>query len=66
MFVEVCQVEADISSLPRTAMHGVFHQLFFEQDLRVVLLFGLTELKAQICWDQDVRFFFRDRYIWTG
>jgi hypothetical protein len=56
MFATLCTVEADTSQLinamrPR---HGRGGALFYEQIFSVVLLFGLTELKAQLCWMEDV------------
>ena len=57
MFSTLCMVTADMSQLadvlqPRYGKGGaVFYQLHFD----IVLLFGLTELKAQISWMEDVR-----------
>ncbi|KIM86828.1 hypothetical protein PILCRDRAFT_816085 [Piloderma croceum F 1598] len=55
MFATICTVEADTSQLinamrPRRGRGGA---LFYEQIFSVVLLFGLTELKAQLCWVED-------------
>ncbi|KIM71905.1 hypothetical protein PILCRDRAFT_93667 [Piloderma croceum F 1598] len=55
MFATLCTVEADTSQLinatrPHRGQGGV---LFYEQIFSVVLLFGLTELKAQLCWMED-------------
>lgn len=56
MFTILCQVEADLSGCRGIARRqksdgsGVYFAAFFD----VVLLFGLTEFKAQIAWDEDV------------
>lgn len=55
MFTILCQVEADLSGCRGIARRqksdgsGVYFTAFFD----VVLLFGLTEFKAQIAWDED-------------
>jgi len=59
MFATLCTVAADTSQLinamkPRRGRGGA---LFYEQRFGVVLLLGLTELKAQLCWMEDVRTF---------
>jgi hypothetical protein len=56
MFATLCSIEADTSQMitamkPRRGRGGVF---FYQQEFSVVLLFGLTELKAQISWVEDV------------
>jgi len=55
MFTLPCHVEADLSSgaircWQKSDGSGVYYSANFD----VVLLFGLTELKAQIAWDEDV------------
>ena len=54
MFSTLCHIEADISAVPKVIKRNKSGVLYFEQLARVVLLFGSTELKAQLCWDQDV------------
>lgn len=49
-------VEADTSHVadaaePRIGRHG---GVYYEIGYSIVLLFGLTELKAQICWVEHV------------
>jgi hypothetical protein len=55
MFATLCTVEADTSQLINAmrARRGQGGALFYEQIFSVVLLFGLTELKAQLCWMED-------------
>jgi len=54
MFTLPCRVEADLSSgaisrCQKSDGSGVYYSASFD----VVLLFGLTEFKAQIAWDED-------------
>ena len=54
----MCKVIAHTSKLvqslpPQRAANG---STYYEMDYDVVLLFGLTELKAQISWMDKVRF----------
>ena len=57
-FTTLCHVIADTSiiarSLPaqRAPGGGDYYSLHFD----VILLFGLTELKAQVSWNDQVRF----------
>ena len=53
----MCTVVADISGLvhslqPQLSPDGV---VYYDIDYKVILLFGLTELKAQIKWVHKVR-----------
>ena len=55
-FPDLCEVTADITKLkgsirPQTNRRGT---KFFVVEFDVVLLFGLTELKAQIAWTRNV------------
>ncbi|KZP02654.1 hypothetical protein FIBSPDRAFT_770389, partial [Athelia psychrophila] len=55
-FPALCVVEADTSHVadaaePRIGRHG---GVYYEIGYSIVLLFGLTELKAQICWVEHV------------
>lgn len=48
-FFDLCTVSADTSKLPKPKIknpRGSHHEISFE----VALLFGLTELKAQLVW----------------
>ena len=57
MYSEVCTVEVDLSHLTRKTEDikkrgpkGKYYQIDYE----VALLFGLTELKAQLIWKEKV------------
>ena len=57
-FTDMCEVTADVSELvqslqPQRAADG---SKYYEIRYEIVLLFGLTELKAQIRWMDKVRF----------
>jgi hypothetical protein len=47
-------VEADLSqailTLPKDTGEGNFYEVFFD----FILLFGMTELKAQVAWTENV------------
>lgn len=50
-FFDLCTVAADTSAIPKPKIknpRGIHHEVSFE----VVLLFGLTELKAQLLWKE--------------
>ena len=55
-FETLCHVVADISGAPYIRKIGTSGKLCYIQAYRVVLMVGLTELKAQIRWlDSNVR-----------
>jgi hypothetical protein len=63
MYSVVCTVVADVRSAvaalpPLTGENG---DRFFRFDYDIELLFGLTEPKALICWDEKVSHFPRDK-----
>ena len=49
-FQTLCNVEADISSAPYTSSKDTVGETGYKRKYEVILLVGLTELKAQICW----------------
>jgi len=49
-FETLCNVVADISTAPYMVMPGKTGKVCYSRTYEVVLLVGLTELKAQICW----------------
>ena len=54
MFSTLCYVAADISHIkspPRTGVRNVYYTANFD----VIFSFGLTELKAFIAWQENVR-----------
>ena len=49
----LCKVSADTSGVPKKQMTSS-QGTYYSQDFSVKLLFGLTELKAQLCWMENV------------
>ena len=54
-YTKLCSIEADLSHLPLPAQNkssgaGIFYRLDYE----LVLLFGLTEMKAQVVYKDKV------------
>ena len=49
-FETLCHVVADISAAPFTCKLGKSGKMCYSREYDVVLLVGLTELKAQIRW----------------
>ncbi|KAI6159165.1 hypothetical protein EDD17DRAFT_915883 [Pisolithus thermaeus] len=59
-FTTLCTIHADTSRLaaklsPKRSKDG---SVYYVIDIKVILLFGLTELKAQVGWVEDVRLYF--------
>ncbi|KZT00293.1 uncharacterized protein LAESUDRAFT_732387 [Laetiporus sulphureus 93-53] len=52
MFSKLCTVTADTSSVPKMPVLGKTG-IYYKQKYRVVLSFGLTELKAQLSWIEN-------------
>ena len=50
MFPTICSIEADTSSVEKVARLSCSGALYYTISFDVVLLFGLTELKAQISY----------------
>ena len=54
-YTSLCTIEVDLSHLPlpplsKPSGEGIYYHL----DLDVILLFGLTELKAMVAWKESV------------
>jgi len=49
-FETLCYVKADISSAPYVSNPTGVRQTGFKREYDIILLVGLTELKAQVCW----------------
>jgi len=49
-FETLCRVKADISSAPYTSKLTETGKMAYERKHEVILLVGLTELKAQVSW----------------
>ena len=63
-FVDLCEITVDMTKLkssirPRTNQRGA---KYYVVNFDVVILFGLTELKAQMAWTQDVSRRFSPEY----
>ena len=60
MFSTLCSVTADTRQMAKRLkpLKGVGGAPYYKFDFNVVLLFGLTELKAQISWMEDVSLIF--------
>ncbi|KAF8959241.1 hypothetical protein BDZ97DRAFT_1923071 [Flammula alnicola] len=52
-YTELCTIIANLSHLPLKPFKGYQGRTYYRVDYHVVLLFGLTELKAQISWKED-------------
>ena len=50
MFQSLCKVEADITGAPYTSTFAATGRMGYKRSYEVILLVGLTELKAQVCW----------------
>ncbi|KDR70734.1 hypothetical protein GALMADRAFT_254772 [Galerina marginata CBS 339.88] len=52
-FTKLCTVEADLSSLPLDVrVNPVTKKKYYYVKYVIILLFGLTELKVQVAWDE--------------
>jgi len=49
-FKTLCHVEANISSAPYTSNYMATGGMGYRRDFDIILLVGLTELKAQVSW----------------
>jgi hypothetical protein len=54
-FSTLCNVSADTSRVIKTMQIGPGGRPYYVQSYDIILLFGLTELKAQISWIENVR-----------
>ena len=55
MFSTLCVITADTSRVTKIPHRGLTGDQYYTQDFNIVVLFGLTELKAQITWIENVR-----------
>lgn len=54
MFPVVCTVEADTSAVKLEELRsGATGSTYYRLEFEIILLFGLTELQAQIAWEED-------------
>lgn len=49
-FKTLCHIAADVSETPCSLKPGKSGGLCYHREYQVVLMVGLTELKAKICW----------------
>lgn len=54
-FEDNCEIQGDLTSLkPSLKLYHSGKRAYYNFQVDVVLLFGLTELKAQIAWKEEV------------
>ena len=54
-YTKLCTIEADLSRVPMVPRPKATGKgSFYRVDYEIVLLFGMTELKAQIAWKEKV------------
>ena len=54
-YTKLCTIQADLSGVPLLPQPKVAGQgSFYSVDCDIILLFGLTELKAQLAWQENV------------
>jgi hypothetical protein len=56
-YTTLCSVDVNLSALPRIRLpkSGQEGGFYYQANFDIVLLFGLTELKAQVAWMERVR-----------
>jgi hypothetical protein len=54
MYSTLCIVSADTSQVLKTMRRGPSGAKYYVQEFSIVVLLGLTELKAQISWVENV------------
>ena len=56
MYSTLCVVKGDTTELCKSLRPqvGIGGAIFYEIEFEVVLALGLTELKAHICWQENV------------
>ena len=69
MYSTLCRVEADTSRLsipPKISKHQ--RMQYYEIKFEILLSLGLTELKAHICWQENVSFLlvYVPRYLYRA
>jgi len=53
-YTELCTIEVDLSHLPLPLQPSSGKGNFYKVKYDIVLLFGLTEFKAAIAWEENV------------
>ena len=54
MYSTLCEIKADTTELCKSLRPQVGEATFYQINFAVVLALGLTELKAYICWKENV------------
>jgi hypothetical protein len=54
MYSTLCRVRGDTTELCKSLQLQVAAAEFYKIEFEVVLSLGLTELKAHICWEENV------------
>jgi len=54
-FTTACRLVADLSQIPKRKVQGKDGETYYDVYYDVILLFGLTELKAHLRWMDGVR-----------
>ncbi len=58
LYSTLCYVEGDLSRVPKPGKYSHhIHDLFYEVKFDLILSLGLTEFKAFIAWEENVRYF---------
>ena len=56
MYSTLCYVQADLSNVPKLKKYSPhLDSLFYQIRFDIILSFGLTEFKACIAWEEEVR-----------
>jgi uncharacterized protein (DUF885 family) len=53
-FTTVCEMQVDLSQVPQIAKPASAGGKYYTIDYDVILIFGLTELQAQVRWFEGV------------
>jgi hypothetical protein len=54
MYSTLCVVKRDTTEIWKSLQPQVEAATFYKLNIEVVLALGLTELKAHICWEENV------------
>lgn len=71
MFTSMCSIKVDLEDLtktlkPRTATNkNGLEDIYYTINFDIALLFGLTEFKASVIWQENVRFRFQMSESWA-
>jgi hypothetical protein len=53
-YTKLCTIEADLSRAPMLNMPKVAGMRYYKIMYDIILSFGMTELKAQVSWEENV------------